>query len=94
MRIPKLPNVVKLGPGFVVPVGVGKTPGLTGSYTPLKEGGPVIDIDRSEPLWDQWETFGHELFHAVIDYELWIQRNIVAPLRLEAEKTKQDLEDE
>jgi hypothetical protein len=91
VRVPRLPKSIKLMPGMVVPVKAGTTPGWSGSYTPVKDGGPFIEIDPKEPLWEQWETYGHELIHAAIDAQLYIQRNIVAPLRLEAERTAREL---
>jgi hypothetical protein len=94
VRIPRIPKSVKFLPGFEVPVRPGENEGASGIFMPTKEGGPYIEIDPNDPLWERWKTYGHEIIHAAIDAQLWIELNIVEPLKAEAERTARELEGE
>lgn len=52
--------------------------------------GQKIVINSSDPIWDQADTFAHELLHAVHDYGHWLKETVVGPMMGEAGETIMD----
>ena len=55
--------------------------------------GGVIVINRDEPAWRQLRTFGHELVHAVHDYDLFLGK-AADLMREEGEETLRALKED
>ncbi len=94
MKAPKIPAAVAFPFGFKVPVvSVEQLKEKDGQYVMKNHGGPYIDLADSQPLWQKYQTFAHELVHAAIDFDLWVQRAIVEPMKEEAEQTAKELKE-
>lgn len=46
-----------------------------------------IVLNKDEPLWQQIETFGHEMVHAINDYSHWLKQKYSDPIMAEAGET-------
>jgi len=55
--------------------------------------GEKIVVNSSEPLWVQIEVLGHEMTHAVHDWELWLKQYYVDPIKQEVGETLRDEEE-
>ena len=55
--------------------------------------GGVIRINSDAPVWRQIKTFGHELLHAVHDYQHWLD-GMAEAIQEEAAQTAKELEED
>lgn len=65
-----------------------------GLYSKKNYGGPIIEVDNTEPIWDQLQTYSHEILHAAIDFDLYVRGELIPQLKKEAEETAKHLEDD
>lgn len=61
--------------------------GVDGVYGFWESDRRRITINAREPLWQQAYAFAHELQHALVDYQHWINEYVVDPMKEEAETT-------
>lgn len=58
------------------------------------KGGPILYVNRDEPLWVQIDTLYHELKHGLNDAAHVVKENLSRPLEMEAVATAIALEEE
>lgn len=92
MKAPRIPKKLRLPFGFNVTVAwKDQIRGRDGQYDPATT---TIEMNRStRPKWEQIETFAHEYLHAAADFHRWVLKEIVEPLKAEAEETRRHLEE-
>lgn len=94
MTRPRFPKAINFGFGFKVPIvwknkvknSAGET--VAGAYTPVADGPPIIELDATEPLWDQLDLFGHEVIHAAIDFHRHL---VLQAMDIRAEAAKEEV---
>ena len=87
----RLPRIIRLPGGFVIEVKKQRLVGVHGSWDYCLEANcGIIKIDKRADLARQWRTLGHELHHAMTDYNLWLDYNIRG-LETEMGRTAADL---
>ena len=88
-RTPRIPKAVNFGLGFKVPVQWrGKLPGMDGKYQPATagRGGQCIEMSEEPSRAVMLETYAHEVLHAAIDFQLYVLRELVEPMRAKGGK--------
>jgi hypothetical protein len=89
-RRPRIPRTVNFGLGFKVRVEwVERLAGRTAEFDIDKM---TIRINKATPVWEQYESFAHEVMHAACDFNLSILRDIARPLQEAAIKTEVKVE--
>lgn len=94
MKKPRFPRAINFGFGFKVPIiwkkRVKNTDGkvLSAAYTPATVGTPLIELDSTEPLWEQYDLLGHEVIHAAIDFHRHLMTEAME-IRAEAAKEEE-----
>ena len=56
--------------------------------------GDKIVINADTPLWTQVRVLGHEMTHAVHDYEIFLEQKYADPIKQEAGETAMDMGDD
>lgn len=101
MRKPRYRKKIDFGFGYSVPITfkdqvlVKGTPvaGVT-TFVSTQKDNTTIEIDRNDPLWEQMDTYAHEILHAAIEFHRWVLQNYVLPVRVEAAHEEREQEEE
>ncbi len=89
-RAPRFPKLIRFGLGFCAPViWKDKIPGRTAQFDPNTN---TIEMSREPPLWEQYESYAHEVLHTACEFNLYVLREIVRPLQEEALRAEAELE--
>ena len=69
----RLPRVIRLPGGFVVEIKKQRLSGVYGSWDySIEASCGIIKIDSRVDVARAWRTLGHELHHAMTDYNHWL----------------------
>jgi len=92
---PRFRKAIHFGLGFSSPVEFkDMSKGDNGLYSKKGYGGPIIEIDNTIPIWDQLETYSHEILHAAIDFDLHVRTVLIPEMKKEAAETAKHLEED